>query len=540
MSNPMSLRSRRELANSIRERYATASRAQKATILDEFTAATGYGRKHAIAVLRRPPPPDPLAVPNRQRARLYTDDVREALVTVWEASNRLCSKRLVPYLPTFLKALERFGHLELDPETRRLLLGLSAATVDRLLYQQRHGSPRSLSTTRPGPLLKNQIPIRTFTDWNDDRVGFLEADSVAHCGTSMAGTFINSLVLTDVKTGWTECKALLYKDQDFVVQALSEVRDRLPFPILGLDTDNGSEFVTNKLIGFCEREAITFTRSRPYKKNDQCFVEQKNGQIVRRLVGYDRYEGLEAARVLAELYEVVRLYAGFFQPLMRLVAKSRLGAKTKRLYDVARTPYDRMLEAKEVSRASKAQLRRQYRSLEPVQLLNAIGRLQDELWPLGYRELPSRRGLGRTDPVELVSIEPPSADPPAAEEAIRTFHKTRRPHKKHKKHKPYVHWWRTYPDEFAPVWSECEEELKRQPNLSAAALLRRLQVRHPGQYKDSQLRTLQRRVRAWRLAQMKEPASPRLWGDSLPEEHEVELVVSYPTRTVSKPPSVRF
>ena len=461
-------------------------------------------------------------------------------MTLWEASNRLCSKRLVPYLPTFVEALERFGHLMLDAETRRLLLGLSAATVDRLLYEKRHGNPRSLSTTRPGPLLKHQIPIRTVTDWNDDRVGFLEADSVAHCGESMAGTFINTLVLTDIKTGWTECKALLYKDQDFVVQALSEVRDRLPFAILGLDTDNGSEFITHKLFGFCEREAITFTRSRPYKKNDQCFVEQKNGQIVRRLIGYDRYEGLEAARILAELYEVVRLYVNFFQPSMRLVSKSRLGAKTKRIYDTARTPYDRVLEAKEVSPASKARLRRQYRSLDPVQLLNAIGHLQDELWPLGYRDLPSRRGQVLTESVERVSVEPPPAELPAAEKEARTFHKTRRPHKKHKKHKSYVHWWRTYPDEFAPVWSECEEDLKRQPNLSATALLKRLQVRHPGQYKDSQLRTLQRRVRAWRLAQMKEPVARLRRGDSLPEEHEVELVVPYSTHTACEPPSVRF
>lgn len=333
----MSLRARRELADSICERYNRASRKRKSTILDEFTAATGYTHKHAIAVISRPSPST--ALRRRRRPRLYTDEVRQALATVWEASNRLCSKRLVPYLSTFVTVLERFGHLELDPETRACLLGVSAATVDRMLYEERHGRPHSLSTTRPGPLLKHQIPVRTFTDWNDDRVGFLEADSVAHCGSSMAGTFLNSLVLTDIKTGWTECKALLYKDQDFVVQALADVQKRLPFLIRGLDTDNGSEFITSKLLAYCEREAITFTRSRPYKKNDQCFVEQKNGQIVRRLVGYDRYEGLEAARVLTELYEVVRLYVNFFQPSMRLVSKSRIGAKTKRIYDVPRTPY---------------------------------------------------------------------------------------------------------------------------------------------------------------------------------------------------------
>lgn len=530
MRHPMSLRSRRELADSIRDRYAAASCSQKTTILDEFTAATGYTRKHAIAVLKEPAA-EP-ATRRRSRARRYTDEVQEALVTVWEASNRLCSKRLVPYLPTFVEALERCGHLELDPAIRRRLLSMSAATVDRLLYPRRHGRPRSLSTTRPGPLLKTQIPVRTFTDWNDDRVGFLEADSVAHCGTSMSGTFLNSLVLTDIKTGWTECKALLYKDQDFVVEAFTAVRKCLPFPVLGLDTDNGSEFITSKLFAYCEQEQVTFTRSRPYKKNDQCFVEQKNGQIVRRLVGYDRYEGLEAARVLAELYEVVRLYVNFFQPSMRLISKARIGAKTKRIYDVPRTPYDRVLEAEEVSAASKARLRRQYRTLDPVDLLDAMKRLQDELWALGYRELPSRRGQVPAEPVEPIEVEPSA---PAPQDAERTYHKTGRRHKKHKKHKAYVHWWRTYPDAFESVWGECEQALKEQPNLSAAALLRRLQARHPGEYKASQLRTLQRRVRAWRLAQMKEPLPPRLRGDSLPEEHQIELVVRYPRPLAEEP-----
>ena len=532
----MSLRSRQELAGSLRERYASADRKQKAKILDEFTAATGYGRKHAIAVLRGPSCGE---IPNlrmRSRARLYTEEISKALETVWEASNRLCSKRLVPYLPTFVKALERFGHLDLAPETKRRLLGMSAATADRLLYTARHGRPRAISTTRPGPLLKHQIPVRTFTDWNDDRAGFLEADCVAHCGSTMAGTFINSLVLTDVKTGWTECRALLYKDQDFVVRALVEARECFPFPILGLDTDNGSEFITGQLMGFCRRERITFTRSRPYKKNDQCFVEQKNGAIVRRLVGYDRYEGLEAARVLGELYDVVRLYVNYFQPSMRLVSKSRLGAKTKRVYDAPRTPYDRALYSGEVSAATKGRLHRTYHDLDPVKLLEELRRLQDTLWTYGYRELPSRRGRPALEVPEPVEEKPT----PAAYEVTRDFHRTRRRHKPHKKHKPCVHWWRTYPDAFEAAWKECEQDLDVQPNLAATELLRRLQVRHPGEFKDCQLRTLQRRVRAWRIKQMNLTVPRRTAGDSLPAEHEIELVVPYSTASPDEPLRYEF
>ncbi len=526
----MSLAARRELADSLQERYSSAGRHEKAKILDEFTAATSYSRKHAIALLRksnRSPTTGPAKRP--RRSRLYTEEVREALVTVWETSNRLCSKRLVPYLPTFLRVLERFGHVKLDPQTRQRLLQISPATVDRLLYEKRHGRARSLVATRRGTLLKHQIPVRTFTDWNDDRVGFLEADSVAHCGSSMGGTFLNTFVLTDIKSGWTECVALLYKDQDFVVRALADVRRRFPFPIRGLDTDNGSEFITHQMYEYCRREQITFTRSRPYKKNDQCFIEQKNGQIVRRLVGYDRYEGMEAARVMAELYSVIRLYVNFFQPSMRLLSKSRIGSKTKRVYDTPRTPYDRVLTSEEVSGAGKARLRRQYRTLDPVMLLETIRRLQDELWTYGYSELPVRRGKTPSDPAEMQVDFVPEPESPASDEENREYHKTRRRHKKHKKHKSFDHWWRTHPDDFKDVWSECEAELEKQPNLAATIVLERLQARHPGQYDNSKLRTLQRRVRAWRIARMNVPLPRAPRGDFLPDLDQIELVVNYQT-----------
>jgi len=526
----MSLAARRELTDSIRERYASGNRREKTKILDEFTASTNYSRKHAIALLRRKEYSPAARRKKRPRPpRLYTEDVRQALVEVWEASNRLCSKRLVPYLPTFLRVLERYGHVKLDSKTRHRLLHISPATVDRLLYENRHGKMPSLAATRRGTLLKHQIPVRTFTDWNDNRVGFLEADSVAHCGSTMAGTFLNSFVLTDIKTGWTECVALLYKDQDFVVRALADVRCRFPFPIRGLDTDNGSEFITHTMYDYCQREKITFTRSRPYKKNDQCFIEQKNGQIVRRLVGYDRYEGMEAARILAELYSVIRLYVNFFQPSMRLLSKSRIGAKTKRVYDTPRTPFDRVLTSEDVTASGKARLRRQYRTLDPVVLLDTIHRLQDELWAYGYHDLPSRRGKRAPNLPEVQTDVAPEPEPPVSEQEKRDYHKTRRRHKKHKKHKSYVHWWRTCQDPFEHVWSECAAELEIQHNLAATVLLERLQARHPGQYNKSQLRTLQRRVRAWRIAQMNVslPRSPR--GDSLPSADQIELTVHCPT-----------
>src|SRR6185369_2792369 len=199
-------------------------------------------------------------------------------------------------------------------------------TIDRLLYDIRHGrKKRVLSTTRPGALLKHQIPIRTFSDWNDLKPGYMEADLVAHCGTSVQGTFLNTLVLTDIATGWTECLALLFRSQDHVMIALNQVRPILPFPLLGLDTDNGSEFLNHELLQYCQNEQINFTRCRPYRKNDQCHVEQKNGAIVRRVVGYDRYEGTAACKQLATLYGILRLYINFFQPSMKLLTKQRNG-----------------------------------------------------------------------------------------------------------------------------------------------------------------------------------------------------------------------
>ena len=278
----MSLRSRKELLASLSPRYAVASWKEKQLILDEFTAGTGYHRKSAIRLLTRPmpampPSPTRRAAPVRRRRRHYDDAVQEALEELWETAGRICSKRLVPFLGPLLEALERHGRLTTTAAVQERLLTLSPATADRLLKDvKRRRKLRGIGTTKPGSLLKHHVRIRTFSDWDDARPGFVEADLVAHCGTSTAGMYLHSLTMTDVTSGWTECMALLYRDQEAVIKGLSTGIEQLPFPLLGLDTDNGKEFLNHVLIGFCDREKIDFTRGRPYRKNDQCHIEQKS------------------------------------------------------------------------------------------------------------------------------------------------------------------------------------------------------------------------------------------------------------------------
>jgi hypothetical protein len=265
----MSFRAKRELLAQVAPRYTEAGHAQKSVILDEFLAATGYARKYAIRLLAKP-----VAVPGpirRPRAPRYGPAVREALRVAWAAVNGICAKRLVPFMPELVRALERHGHLAVTDEVKALLLRLSPATADRLLRPVRR--PHGIGTTRPGRLLKQQVPVRTFAEWTDVRPGFLEADLVAHCGGNPEGPFLHTLTLTDVATAWTECLPLLHRTQSAVVEALDRARQLLPFPLLGLDTDNGVEFLNAELLAYCQREQVTFTRGRTANKNDQCFVE---------------------------------------------------------------------------------------------------------------------------------------------------------------------------------------------------------------------------------------------------------------------------
>lgn len=375
-----------EYLQAIRERYLKAGKEQKSRILDEFTEVTGYHRKAAIRLLRA----EPLSRGKRRQGgrRQYGPAVVNALRKVWEASDRLCSKRLHPFIPEMIRVLRQHGEQEIDGALEAQLCRMSPATIDRLLRPwKRRGGRRPLSTTKPGSLLKKSIPIRTFSDWTEERPGFLEADLVAHCGESTEGFYLNTLSTVDVATGWSECAPVWGKGQQRVRSAIHRIRQRLPFPMLGLDSDNGSEFINGYLSGYCRDEKITFTRSRPYKKNDSCYVEQKNWSVVRRLVGYDRYTSQAAQECLELLYSCLRLYVNFFQPNMKLVSKSRHGAKVHKVYDRARTPYQRLLDSGVLTPDQKAQLISTYRGLNPVQLLAYINGHLDRLWKLADRTI---------------------------------------------------------------------------------------------------------------------------------------------------------
>jgi len=378
----MSHRSKREMIESIWPRYLKANKATKTQILDEFIATTGYHRKYALRVLKHGPKPK--GYKKIGRRKIYQGEVVKALEKIWEIYGRICSKRLHPYLSEGIQVLERCHELSLSPEIKQLLLSMSPATIDRCLKKARFiQTQHGISTTKPGSLLKKAIPIRTFTPWEDEKPGFLEIDLVAHCGLTTEGIFLNTLTCTDLATGWTECRALPNKTQIAVSQALVEIRHDLPFPLLGVDSDNGSEFINYTLYSYCIDEKITFTRSRPYQKNDQAHVEQKNWSVVRHTVGYDRLETPEELTLLASVYVNLRLYINFFQPVLKLVAKEVVDGKTHRKYDKAMTPFRRVLALETIPVEIKARLLDQYMLLNPVTLRNNIDALVAQLWKIG-------------------------------------------------------------------------------------------------------------------------------------------------------------
>lgn len=377
----MTRKSIEEYAEAIRGRYRKASKEGKGKILDEFVLTTGLHRKAAIRLLNR----GIKSVGKRRsgRPRKYPAVVLEALKTVWEASDRLCSKRLKPFIPEMLDVLRHHGETHLSASVEDKLCRMSPATIDRLLRTYRTtGGRKSFSTTRPGSLLKSAIPIRTFADWQENKPGFVETDLVAHCGESTDGFYLNTLCAVDVASGWTECMPVWGKWQEKVRQSVHHMRQRLPFPLLGVDSDNGSEFINQCFYNYCRDEKITFTRSRSYKKNDSCHVEQKNGNIVRRLVGYERYATKAAYECLDRTYYLLRLYINFFQPTMKLVSKSRHGAKVHKVYDTAQTPYQRLVKSGILSKSGEGKLIAIYDGLNPVFLLKQIHGNLEKLWKL--------------------------------------------------------------------------------------------------------------------------------------------------------------
>jgi len=486
MARKITVATRGELLRAIGKRYRASARKEKLRILDEFVALTGYHRKHAIRVLKAEPRAADIQT-RRPRLRLYDEAVRAAVIVLWEASDRVCGKRLRPLLSVLVPALERHGHLQLDKVVRARVLSASAATLDRLLTGTRAAINGERSRPRAVPGVRRSVPVRTFADWKESQPGYMEADLVFHSGDDVSGSFVHTLTLTDIASGWTECVALPVRDGALIVDALEHLRTTMPFPLRGFDTDNGGEFVNEPVLNYCARNGIAFTRSRPYRKNDQAWVEQKNGSVVRRLVGYRRLEGLAAAQVLARLYAASRLFVNFFQPSFKLLQKIRIGASVKKTYLSPQTPCARLLSLPAMTDEMKERLRAVALSLDPLSLLDEIRAMQHQLAGLAagttMHVLPHHG-----DQLEEFLKSLATA---WQEGEVRATHRT--------EPKP-VRDWRTRKDPFENVWPRVCEWLEADPDRVGKDLFRRLQAESPGAFHDGQLRTLQRRIRLWRTA----------------------------------------
>jgi hypothetical protein len=477
MEAEMSMQAKKELVHRMRWQYLEADRKGKTEIIDAVIAATGYHRKYVVAALRKSPKRLKAV---RKPLKTYDEEIKTVLVTIWNAANQICSKRLAPFLPEFVEILERFGHLNISSEVKAKLFAVSPATIDRLLKEERKQHPRGRVTTRPGNLLKQQIKIRTFAEWNDVEPGFFEADLVAHCGDHVDGSFLNTLVLIDIATCWIECAPLLRKSDADVTAALNAIRAVLPITLLGLDTDNGCEFINYELFEYCEREKITFTRSRPYKKNDQAHVEQKNGSVVRRTVGYDRFEGVGAWNRLMNLYRVLRLYINFFQPSCKLVKKERIGSRVRKIYDKARTPYQRVLEAPQVSADSKRKLTDLYCVLDPIALFDQIGHLQTLLLEVATDYAPPEQAQAAS--VTTVEAQPEHhhiAEPIT----LKPIRKEKRPY-----HRTVPRTGRTRKDPLDGVNDFARQLFEKDHCITGAELLKQLQQEYPDRFTGRELK----------------------------------------------------
>ena len=392
MGGGLSRMAKQELLATIRDRYRECSKKDKSRILDEFIAVTGHHRKHGIRLLGQLGSGEGAPRPVRGR-RIYD----EAVIVIWEAADRICGKRLRAALPHLVESMEQHGHLDLDPGVRTRLLTASAATLDRSLKPIRP-TAGSRRRRRRRQSMSKRVPVCTYKDWDRPPPGFLEIDLVAHCGGPLSGSFIHSLVATDICTGWTEAVPLLAREQSLVVAGLEVIGQRLPFPVLGIDSDNDSVFINETVVQYCAGRGIEFTRSRAYRSNDQAWIEQKNGSVVRRFVGHDRYSGQVAGQTMAYLYEALRLYVNFFQPSFKLIDKSRDGATTVKHYSQPTTPCDRLIQHDTTGDEMTAALQTYRADLDPVLLLHSIREAQSALvaaTTLEVRETPSGESLER-------------------------------------------------------------------------------------------------------------------------------------------------
>ncbi len=382
----LDMKTRKAVVKEAAKRYRRARKRDKGQILDEFVALTGYNRCYAARVLRSgekrryQPPPRRRRGGKRGRKKRYGDQVLGSLRKIWGVLDFACGKRLTANMEEMVSVLARWKELDVSDEVRRLLVSMSASTADRILAgDRRRLELKGRSGTKPGSLLKHKIPICTFADWDDAEVGFLQVDLVGHEGGNSRGDFCQSLSATDVASGWTELRGLRNKAQVWTFDALKDIREHLPFPLLGINSDTGSEFINNHLYRYCKREKISFTRCRQGRKNDNCYVEQKNYTAVRQTVGYFRYDTEKELELLKRIYSIWRLYANFFLPQMKLVEKIREGSKVRKRHDRAQTPYARILASKQVSPQVKRRLKKQYATLNPAKLRRDMLKLQHRL-----------------------------------------------------------------------------------------------------------------------------------------------------------------
>jgi hypothetical protein len=525
MKSKMTHVTRAELTNAIRSRYRNSSDRAKRRILDEFIAATGYHEKSAIRVLNAAPRTK--IRQTRKRQSLYDEAARAALIVLWEASDRVCGKRLKALVPILLPALERNRHLKLSEEIRVKVLSMSASTIDRLLR-----TPRSVTRARKAPKVmpepRRRIRLRTFADWNEPAPGSMEMDLVAHCGTVNRGGYVNSLVLTDIATGWTEAAPIIVRESTLVVETLERIRTGLPFALRAVDVDNGSEFVNEKLIEYCLGHGIELSRSRPYRKNDQAWIEQKNGAVVRKLLGYRRFEGLAAARAITRLYGASRLFVNFFQPSFKLASKQRDGAKVSKRYHPPLTPCERLLQADGVPNATKNTLREVAAELDPLKLLEEMRAVQAYLAALADGEAPPPMTLDPPDlatfvaslssawhagevrptfsiaakPRYLRSLQTITPRPPgiAIAPVIAPTPAVAAPAATKLQEKPNVIYAKRRASSHALdlVWPMVCRRLESLPNINTRQLFDELCVQFPGRFGLKQYRRLLRRVNLWR------------------------------------------
>ncbi len=365
--------------SSLKLRYRKARKKEKVVILDEFVKTAGYDRKYAAKLLRGA---YRYTKTVRRPHRIYTKEDADILEQAVELLGWICSKRIKPSLTLAVDQLIKAGKIQLSKEDQKRIIGMSPATIDRLFKRYRKRPKiKGRSYTKPGTLFKSQIPIRTFSEWSENKVGFEEIYLVGHDGGLAKGDFAWTLNWVDVKCCWTEQVAVINKAQVHVFAGIERIRKRLPFPLLGIDSDSGSEFINAHLFRYCIQEKVTFTRGRPGKKNDNPFIEEKNDSIVRNWVGYGRFDTQAQVDTLNEFYELLRLYTNFFLPVMKLKKKIRIGSRIKKIHDKAATPYRRILRAKDVSKEVKDKLRAEYKSLNLVELKQKIDEVLKRLKP---------------------------------------------------------------------------------------------------------------------------------------------------------------